>query len=110
MLGLYGCARKPRIPGYQIIYNDIEKRFKADLICDIKTIDFSEYDYFIMTPPCNYYSKANYRRDTSKVALETKDLLPYCLKECINTSKPFIVENVNNQVLLPNTIRIKLFR
>lgn len=60
-------------------------------------IDINEYDYVIATPPCNYYSRANYRRNESEYALKTKHLLPDIIHKLINEfHKPFIVENVRN--------------
>ena len=107
MKGLYLCARKHRIPGYSIVYNDIEERFKADIICDMRDLVnnrsfLNSFDFIICTPPCNYYSKANYRREISKVALETKDLLPLCLNTFKKWWCPVIIENVNNKDLLPS--------
>ena len=54
------------------------------------------YDYIIATPPCNYWSKANYRRNTSFYALSTMHLLPCLLIRLRNIGKPFIIENVKN--------------
>ena len=62
-------------------------------------IDLTPYDYIIATPPCNYYSRANYRRETSKYSQQTKHLLPEILKKLVAQDKPFIVENVRNKRL-----------
>lgn len=59
-------------------------------------VDLSKYDYIIATPPCNYYSRANYRRETSKYSQLTKHLLPDIIKKLCKQDKPFIVENVRN--------------
>lgn len=101
--GVYLCARLDRYNdiGFDIDYNDIDPKYRCGLTCDCQDIDLARYDFIIATPPCNYYSKANYRRDSSKVALLTKHLLPYCLEYCTFLQKPFIIENVNNVNLLP---------
>ena len=105
MKGIYLCARCHRIPGYDIDYNDIEPLPGINIQCSCENIKLEKYDFIIATPPCNYWSRANYRRDKSKVAQLTKHLLIYCLKECIKSGKPFIVENV----LIPNYLRPKEF-
>lgn len=103
MKGIYLASRKHRIPGYDIDYNDIEEYEGINICCDMLTVDLSKYDYIIATPPCNYYSRANYRRETSKVAQETKHLLPTILEKLQKLNKPFIVENVLNESLLPKS-------
>ena len=61
-------------------------------------IDLSNYDFIIATPPCNWWSRANYRRNSSEYALKTKHLLPDILhKLCQIEDKPWIVENVRNK-------------
>ena len=60
------------------------------------TIDLEPYDFIIATPPCNWWSRANYRRDSSLYALSTKLLLPCILFKLETIGKPFIVENVKN--------------
>ena len=99
MKGIYLCARSARHLNYNLDYNDIDPKFNCNLTCDCKTVDLSKYDFIIATPPCNYWSIANYRREKSKVALETKHLLKYCLESCIKANVPFIVENVRNAPL-----------
>jgi len=106
MLGLYMCARKHRIPGYNIIYNDIVDYEGIDLCCDCLNINLEPYDFIIATPPCNYYSRANYRRQTSEVAQRTKHILPKLIEKLSQLNKPFIIENVCNSSLLPKS---KLF-
>lgn len=101
--GIYLASKKHRIPGKTIDYNDIEKFEGINIPGDMLKVDIQKYDYVIATPPCNYYSRANYRRETSKVAKETKHLLPQILKKLENYNKPFIVENVCNSTLLPKT-------
>lgn len=103
MKGIYLCARKHRLEGYNIVYNDIIPFSGIDIVDDMCNVDVSKYDYIIATPPCNYYSRANYRRDTSRVAQSTKHLLPYCLDLCLTQGKPFIIENVCNSRLLPKS-------
>lgn len=107
----YGCARKHRldIDHVLFIYNDIDKRYCCNYTCDIRDIlsgkkipgiNLCDYDGVIFTPPCNYYSRANYRRETSLIAQETKDLLPKCLLWCALHQIPFLVENVANKSFL----------
>lgn len=99
MKGIYLCSRSHRIPGIRCDYNDIESYPGINILKDALYVDLSDYDYIICTPPCNYYSKANYRRDVSDVANQTKHLLPILLNRLYMLDKPFIVENVNNKVL-----------
>ena len=102
MKGIYLCSRKHRLPKYDLVYNDIIDYDGIDIIGDCLTVDINEYDFLIATPPCNYYSRANYRRDVSTVALSTKDILPNILEKFVRSGKPFIVENVCNYNLLPH--------
>lgn len=104
MKGIYICARKHRLFGYDIDYNDIEAFDGINLCMDAYNIDdkmLEKYDFIIATPPCNYYSRANYRREISTVAQITKNLLPHCIGLCLRSGKPFIIENVCNDTLLP---------
>lgn len=106
MKGIYLFARLDRYCDFpSLIYNDINIKFDDEyypFYCkDATTIDLEYFDYIIATPPCNYYSRANYRRETSEYALRTKYLLPWILKRCVDLDKPFIVENVLNDTLLP---------
>lgn len=101
MLGIYLCARKHRLLDYDIVYNDIISYDGIDIVSDCRSVSLLPFDYIICTPPCNYYSRANYRRDISKIALETKDILPYMINKCILSGKPFLIENVLNDSLLP---------
>lgn len=80
-----------------VIYNDIKEN--RDLRCDMLDVDLSDYDILIATPPCNYYSRANSKRETSVYAQSTKHLLPTIIDKFIKTGKPFIVENVRNAPL-----------
>lgn len=96
MKGIYLGAFKANHPNYKIVYQDING--KRDLPGDMKFVDLQCYDFVICTPPCNYYSRANWRRESSEYALKTRHLLPYMLIKLIwhNNYKPFIVENVLN--------------
>lgn len=103
MKGIYLFARKHRIPGVDLKYNDIINFPGIDFCCDFREVDLTPYDYYIATPPCNYYSRANWRRETSFDALFTKDFLPLILSVFSKQSKPFIIENVCNSTLLPKS-------
>ena len=96
-IGIYLASYKALHPNYNIIYQDING--KRDLSGDMLNIDLTPYDYIIATPPCNYYSRCNYRRETSKYSQETKHLLPEIIEKLCKLEKPFIVENVRNSVL-----------
>lgn len=80
-----------------VIYNDISE--DCDLKCDMMSVNLDEYDFLIATPPCNYYSRANYKREMSMYAQETKHLLPDIITKFLKTGKPFVVENVRNKPL-----------
>lgn len=94
MKGIYLAAFKAIHPGYDIVYQDING--KRDIPGDMMDIDLSPYDFIIATPPCNYWSRANYRRERSEYSQMTKHLLPGILKKLCAQDKPFIVENVRN--------------
>lgn len=79
---------------HELIYQDLF--VERDIGGDMLNVDLSPYDLIIATPPCNYYSRANYRRDISSYSLLTKHLLPCIIKKCIRSGKPFIIENVRN--------------
>ena len=91
---IYLASFKANHPGHDIIYQDING--KRDISGDMMEIDLSPYDVIIATPPCNYYSRANYRRETSEYSQMTKHLLPNILKKLIKLNKPFIFENVRS--------------
>jgi hypothetical protein len=91
---IYLASFKAFHPNYNITYQDING--KRDLNGDMLSIDLNPYDVIIATPPCNYYSRANYRRETSLYSQKTKHLLPDILNKLIKLNKPFIVENVRN--------------
>ena len=97
MKGIYLASFKAEHKNYNIVYQDING--KRDLAGDMLEIDLTPYDFIIATPPCNYWSRANYRRETSEYSQKTKHLLPGILKKLENYKKPFIVENVRNTTL-----------
>lgn len=103
MKGVYLASREHRIENVDLDYNDIINYDGINLLGDMLSVDINKYDFVIATPPCNYYSRANYRRDSSKVAQETKHLLPGILEKLEKYNKPFIVENVCGGKLLPKT-------
>lgn len=103
MKGIYLASRKHRIKEAQLDYNDIVQYEGINKPGDMLEIDLNVYDYIIATPPCNYYSRANFRRNSSEVAQSTKHLLPGILSKLALIDKPFIVENVCNDTLLPKT-------
>lgn len=96
MKGIYLASCLARHPDYNIIYNDFDDNFKPDLCCDMMQVDLSDYDFIIASPPCNFWSRANYRFLSSQYSLSTKHLLPSILEKCALSGKPFIVENVFN--------------
>lgn len=98
MKGIYLASFKANHPNHSLIYQDING--KRDISGDMLDIDLTPYDYIIATPPCNYWSRANYRRETSEYAQKTKHLLPDIIDKLIELNKPFIVENVRNKKLM----------
>lgn len=72
---IYLAAFKAHHPNWNMVYQDING--KRDIAGDMLEIDLTPYDVIIATPPCNYYSRANYRRETSEYSQKTKHLLPY---------------------------------
>lgn len=102
---IYLGAKKHRLNNLftdvDIFYNDIVNYEGINFCCDMMNIVLDTFDYLIATPPCNYYSKANYRRDTSIVAQSTKHLLPDILRKFALSGKPFLIENVLNKSLIP---------
>ena len=94
VVGIYLGAYKANLPGYNIIYQDING--KRDLPGDMLCVDLEDYDYIICTPPCNWWSRANWRRDSSMYSQQTKLLLVSMLYRLALLHKPFIVENVRN--------------
>ena len=98
--GIYLGSYKAFHKNHDIVYQDING--ERDLDGDMLTIDLKPYDYIIATPPCNWWSRANYRKEESVYALKTKLLLPCILYKLILTNKPFIVENVLNSIQFKN--------
>lgn len=96
MKGIYLGACRAYHPNYNLDYNDIEPGYHNNIICDMMKVDLSNYDFIIATPPCNWWSRANWRRDSSPYALCTKELLPNILIKSALSGKPFIIENVRN--------------
>ena len=92
MKGIYLASFKALHENHNIIYQDING--ERDIGGDMMNVDLTPYDYIIATPPCNWWSRANYRRDSSQYALETKHLLIDILDKLVKLGKPFIVENV----------------
>lgn len=95
MKGIYLASYKALHQDHDIIYQDINGQ--RDIDGDMMNVDLSNYDFIIATPPCNWWSRANYRRNSSEYALKTKHLLPGILKKLCSQDKPFIVENVRNK-------------
>ena len=94
MKGIYLASFTALHEGHNIVYQDINGL--RDLPGDMLEIDLTPYDYIIATPPCNYWSRANYRRNESEYALKTKHLLIDIIAKLKDQEKPFIVENVRN--------------
>lgn len=95
--GIYLAACKARHSEHNIIYQDIDTKYKCDLAGDMLDIDISDYDFIIATPPCNWWSKANPYYKTSAYSLQTKHLLPDTIIKLAHSCKPFIIENVINK-------------
>lgn len=94
---IYLAAGRAKLNHENVVYNDIKE--KRDLKGDMMQVPLENFDILIATPPCNYYSRANNRRESSIYALQTKNLLPNIIEKFIKTGKPFIVENVRNDPL-----------
>lgn len=97
MRAIYLAAGRASLKYSNVTYNDYKEQ--RDLVCDMMDVDLDKYDILIATPPCNYYSRANHKRETSTYAQATKHLLPDIIDKFIQTGKPFIVENVRNAPL-----------
>lgn len=95
MLGIYLGAYEAYHLGYKIVYQDING--KRDLGGDMLDIDLSGYDFIVCTPPCNWWSRGNYRRNFSEYSLITRCLLPVMIMRLKKLGKPFIIENVRNR-------------
>jgi site-specific DNA-cytosine methylase len=95
---LYLASHIANYENYNITYQDISG--KRDIDGDMMDVNLDPYDVIIATPPCNYYSRANYRRETSKYSQATKHLLPGILIKLNNQNKPYIIENVINRSIM----------
>lgn len=95
MLGIYLGAYEAYHLNYKIVYQDING--KRDLSGDMLDIDLTGYDFIICTPPCNWWSKANWRKNFSEYSLKTRCLLPIMIMRLAKLGKPFIIENVRNK-------------
>ena len=80
---------------HDVVYQDLI--VKRDIGGDMLDVDLNGYDLIIATPPCNYYSRANYRRKTSKYSNDTKHLLPEIISKLESIDVPVIIENVLNK-------------
>lgn len=98
MKGIYLAACKARHLNYDIVYQDIDSQYNCELGGDMLDIDLSSYDYIIATPPCNWYSKSNPYFYRSLYSLKTMHLLPCILLKAATSGKPFIIENVRNDI------------
>lgn len=99
MKGIYLGACRAYHPNYNLDYNDIVPGYHINVVCDMLEVDLNKYDFIIASPPCNFYSKANWRRNSSFYSLATRHLLPSILLKCCLLDKPFIIENVRNMPL-----------
>ena len=104
MKGIYLCSCKALHANFDLDYNDIKKfQDNINIVGDCLAVDLEKYDYIVATPPCNYYSRLNRRRETSAYAQATKHLLPCLIEKLGKQTKPFIIENVRNSVLFKKT-------
>lgn len=94
MKGIYLASFRALHEDHDIVYQDING--ERDIAGDMMDVDLSPYDYIIATPPCNWWSRANYRRNQSEYALKTKHLLIDIIDKLVHQDKPFIIENVRN--------------
>lgn len=97
MKGIYLASYRALHNGHDLVYQDINGL--RDLGGDMLDIDVSPFDFVIATPPCNYWSIANYRRSTSEYSQKTCHLLPFTISKLVKSGKPFIIENVRNNSL-----------
>lgn len=96
MKGIYlGACRAVHENYKDLVYQDIDGT--RDIGGDMMSIDLRPYDYVICTPPCNFWSRANYRRFTSSYSQITMHLLPCSLVRLALNGKPFLIENVRNE-------------
>lgn len=94
---LYLAAGNDNLDLENVYYQD--KYIQRDIGGCMLDVDLSKFDVILATPPCNYWSRANYRREVSEYSQKTKHLLPKIIKKLSKLNKPFIVENVRNKPL-----------
>jgi site-specific DNA-cytosine methylase len=87
---------------HKVIYNDYN--IQRDIKDDMLNVHLNGYDMIIATPPCNYYSRANWKRERSEYALSTKHLLPSIIKRLEKLDIPILIENVRNPGLMKDII------
>jgi len=80
---------------HDVVYQDLI--VKRDIGGDMLDVDLNGYDLIIATPPCNYYSHANWRYKTSDYSNKTKHLLPEIISKLESIDVPVIIENVINK-------------
>lgn len=100
---IYLAAHNALLKYDNVIYQDINGL--RDIDGCMLNVDLNNFDILVATPPCNYYSRANYRREVSEYSQKTKHLLPDIIKKFIKTGKPFVVENVINKKLMKDIIK-----
>lgn len=98
MKGIYLGACRARHYLWNIVYQDIDPQYNCDLGGDMLDVDLSQYDFIIATPPCNWYSITNPYSHRSMYSLKTMHLLPCILLKAACSGKPFLIENVRNNV------------
>ena len=80
---------------HAVVYQDLI--VKREIVGDMLDVDLNGYDLIIATPPCNYYSRANFRYKTSDYSNKTKHLLPGIISKLESIDVPIIIENVMNK-------------
>lgn len=98
MLDLYsgtGSASRPfECAGWEVTRIDNNRRYRADIYCDITRLDFAKlcgpFDFIWASPPCTPFSTASRHRSLETLCVEA------ALK-CIYLWKPrfWIIENVH---------------
>lgn len=56
MKGIYLFTNRARHPNHDIVYNDVEEKYKCDITANAFDVQLDEYDFIIATPPCNWWS------------------------------------------------------
>ena len=95
---LFEVVQKVKNVNYERRRNNYNRKFigKSYNIEELKKNISLELDFIIATPPCNFWSRANWRRYSSAYALSTRHLLPGILHRLINLGKHFIISNIFN--------------